>query len=634
MQKNLLLRRGLMLAVPLLFCFTIAYSQSKCDCATLTPELKATFDKSNRSGKLEDAHSVVTAQKANTDPCCQAVGYAMEAILFNTEGKTNESYASAVKALSLLDGKYNSYATMEANRMLGMYYNKKANADSSIIYYLKGLESATRENDHYAEAKLYSNISLVYINQKQFDKGLAFIKKSVASSIESKDTSAMAQAYSNLVTIYGELYDDTENMAYLDTSQQYAATALVFARASKNPINLIRNYLSMTKFEVVKKNYAGALAYSDTLLSMVDEKTNPSVLFSIYMDRGQISMELNKPADALEYFTKANDNALMLKNLFMQKQVSNRLYEAYKANGETDKALVHLEKYKQLSDSLVTKENAEVINEMEAKYNQAKNENKIKDLDKKKQLYLFLAVTGLLAAIAIAFYLRQQSLKHKKNILETEQRLNRARMNPHFFFNALTTLQKFALRENDGQAMASNLSKFSNIMRETLESSYKEYVTIEQEMDFLNEYLEVQKIRFPQTFSYEVTAAKDLETDELLIPAMIIQPFVENSIEHGFVGVDYPGHVSVQFSNDNPTGGQAGKELLIQITDNGKGLKTTAKENNEHISRASQIIKDRIYLLNIKLKTKAGFRIDNNPNGNGVIVKIHLPVLYKDQINS
>ena len=120
---------------------------------------------------------------------------------------------------------------------------------------------------------------------------------------------------------------------------------------------------------------------------------------------------------------------------------------------------------------------------------------------------------------------------------------------------------------------------------------------------------------------------KFLAIDELQIPAMIIQPFVENSIEHGFVGVDYPGNVSVKFTSVN-------KELLIQITDNGKGLSTSAKENNEHISRASQIIKDRIYLLNIKLKTKAGFSIDNNSAGNGVVVKIHLPLLYVDQKNS
>jgi LytS/YehU family sensor histidine kinase len=164
-------------------------------------------------------------------------------------------------------------------------------------------------------------------------------------------------------------------------------------------------------------------------------------------------------------------------------------------------------------------------------------------------------------------------------------------------------------------------------MRETLESTYKEYVTIEQEMEFLNEYLEVQKIRFPQTFSYEVIADKELDIDELQIPAMIIQPFVENSIEHGFVGADYPGNVAVNFSIEN-------NELLIKIVDNGKGLSATIKGDNEHISRASQIIKDRIYLLNIKLKTKAGFSIDNNSTGKGVIVKIHLPLLYKDQKNN
>jgi nitrate/nitrite-specific signal transduction histidine kinase len=90
------------------------------------------------------------------------------------------------------------------------------------------------------------------------------------------------------------------------------------------------------------------------------------------------------------------------------------------------------------------------------------------------------------------------------------------------------------------------------------------------------------------------------------------------------VGVDYPGKVNVNFTSEN-------KELLIQITDNGKGLNTAVKENNEHISRASQIIKDRIYLLNIKLKTKAGFSIDNNSSGNGVIVRIHLPLLYREQ---
>lgn len=182
-------------------------------------------------------------------------------------------------------------------------------------------------------------------------------------------------------------------------------------------------------------------------------------------------------------------------------------------------------------------------------------------------------------------------------------------------------MQRFAMKENDGKALASNLSKFSHIMRETLESTYKEYVSVKQEVEFLKEYLEIQKLRFPQMFSYALMVDGEMEADEVMIPSMIIQPFIENSIEHGFAGIDYPGDIRIDFK-------QQQQSIQIIIQDNGKGLAQPGAQNSEHISRASQIIKDRIYLLNIKLKTKADFSIDNNTEGKGVIVKINLPLLF------
>ncbi|MBL0135894.1 MAG: histidine kinase [Chitinophagaceae bacterium] len=291
--------------------------------------------------------------------------------------------------------------------------------------------------------------------------------------------------------------------------------------------------------------------------------------------------------------------------------------------GNLPRALQMMRIYDKIKDSVFKLQRLEKINELEQKYNKATNERTIRELDQQRSIYILLSLAGLLAVIVIAFFFRQQSLKQKHTILETEQRLNRARMNPHFFFNSLTALQKFALQENNGAAMASNLSRFSNIMRETLESTYKEYVTIEDEMEFLTQYLEVQKVRFPKTFSYEVTAPDDLEVDELQLPSMIIQPFIENSIEHGFAGVDYPGKIEVAFSKQ-------GEELLVRISDNGKGLNTESEKNNAHISRASQIIKDRLYLLNLKHKTKAQFTIENKAIGYGVEVVINLPLIYTD----
>ena len=170
--------------------------------------------------------------------------------------------------------------------------------------------------------------------------------------------------------------------------------------------------------------------------------------------------------------------------------------------------------------------------------------------------------------------------------------------------------------------LASRLSQFSDVMRKTLESTYQEYTTIEQEMQFLNQYLEIQKNRYPIAFDFSIEAKEDVEIDELLIPPMIIQPFVENSIEHGMASIDWKGHISIRFE-------KRADELYVEVLDNGKGLQAEKVEKNEHISRASEIIKDRIYLLATKVKSKARFTIGKPPDGTGVLVAIYLPLLYK-----
>jgi len=131
-------------------------------------------------------------------------------------------------------------------------------------------------------------------------------------------------------------------------------------------------------------------------------------------------------------------------------------------------------------------------------------------------------------------------------------------------------------------------------------------------------------MRFPEMFSYSLMVDGEMEPTDVMIPSMIIQPFIENSIEHGFSDISYPGEIRIDFK-------QVDKSVQIEIQDNGKGLSLPGSKTNEHISRASQIIKDRIYLLNIKLKTKADFSINNNKEGKGVTVKINLPLLYTNE---
>jgi two-component sensor histidine kinase len=593
----------------------ILHAQSDCRCSTYEDLLQAGKSKS-------EIYSQVIKEKSNI---CQAKAAELngEISLFEKNDLDSaEIYLKKAEELYKKTG-CTEGVTWNTYKQRFQVYWSRSDFPNAQEYALKFLHSAELDNNVYEQAMANTMIAIAFYRTSQFEKGLSFTDKAAALLPNITDLHKKQKILYFLSVRYMTHYLNTQTKSSIEKSLQYNLQHLVLSKQLKDTVEFSRSYFNLSGTEEESKNWNKAMAYLDSGYLFID-KTDSVDLYDYHVNKASLFLELKNYKEANLYADSALFFVLKTAHQVDIAVCYDLISRIAKAQGDYKRAFEYSDMGRVIKDSISNVDKTEAVAELEKKYNQAKNENTIKDLDKKKQFYLFLAIAGLLAALAISFFLRQQSLKHKKNILETEQRLNRARMNPHFFFNALTTLQKFALRENDGQAMASNLSRFSNIMRDTLESTYKEYVTIEQEMDFLNEYLEVQKIRFPQTFSYEVHADENLEIDELQIPAMIIQPFVENSIEHGFVGVDYPGKVTVHFTSEN-------KELLIQITDNGKGLNTTAKENNEHISRASQIIKDRIYLLNIKLKTKAGFSIDNNSTGNGVIVKIHLPLLYKEQ---
>ena len=503
-----------------------------------------------------------------------------------------------------------------------LYYTKGDFAKALDISF-KMLQSAEAAKNYYKQALCNTMISQLLNQTGQAARGIDYARKAIPFIEKIEFPSKKADILFKISKRFLWHYQDTKSISSLDSSELFSLQQLAIARSIKRNSSIAAALSNLEGVSYERKDFKKALQYQDSSFGYIN-KDDEGSLAMYYYDKADILIELGKYKEAavladtsLSLYKRTGSTAYISEGYALVSKIA-------RLNGDYKKAFEATELSHAINDSIKDVEKISEVAELEKKYNQAKNEKTIKELDQQKRIYLLLTIAALLAVVAIVFYLRQQSLKHKQTILETEQRLNRARMNPHFFFNALASLQSFAMRENDGKALASNLSKFSHIMRETLESSYKEYVTVEQEIDFLNEYLELQKIRFPKKFSFEVNADKNLEIDDLMIPSMILQPFVENSIEHGFAGIDYPGHVAVAFSKNE-------KEIVIHVNDNGLGLNYGAKNNHEHISRASQIIKDRIYLLNIKLKTKARFNIDNNENG-GVDVKIYLPLLYKENV--
>lgn len=171
----------------------------------------------------------------------------------------------------------------------------------------------------------------------------------------------------------------------------------------------------------------------------------------------------------------------------------------------------------------------------------------------------------------------------------------RAQMNPHFIFNALNSVQQYILQGNVDEANK-YLSKFSRLQREILHHCDQNFITLEKEIDMLQLYLELERLRFNGNFEYEVSLADDIDSNEIRIPPMILQPFVENAIWHGLMPKQEQRHVQVSFSLHTDD------LLLCTIRDNGIGRAAAARLKQEsgatpHQSKGLRLVYERLQIL-------------------------------------
>ncbi len=127
---------------------------------------------------------------------------------------------------------------------------------------------------------------------------------------------------------------------------------------------------------------------------------------------------------------------------------------------------------------------------------------------------------------------RQKEAELKAEIADTEMKVMRLQMNPHFIFNSLNSISDY-IRKNNSEEADDYLSKFAKVMRMTLENSEQQAIPLEEDMKALELYMQLEAKRLNNKFTYEIKVADDIDKENTLVPPMIFQPFVENSIWHG-----------------------------------------------------------------------------------------------------
>jgi len=233
----------------------------------------------------------------------------------------------------------------------------------------------------------------------------------------------------------------------------------------------------------------------------------------------------------------------------------------------------------------------------------------------KKRFRGIVGAIGIISLLGIILFIGFRRYKEEQKELLMQQRLLRAQMNPHFTFNALYAIQ--SLIKTDSVLAIKYLNSFSKLLRLVLENSMANYVPLEDELESIEQYLELQQLRFPKRFTY--TIDNQLPEDTIDIPSMLIQPFVENAIEHGFADSTYTGVLLITLSRKH-------KKLFCTIEDNGKGI-----QQKERSKKSASIA-----LITDFISKKTGTTVlikDNTttPTKTGVIVSFQLP--YKSYTN-
>jgi len=214
--------------------------------------------------------------------------------------------------------------------------------------------------------------------------------------------------------------------------------------------------------------------------------------------------------------------------------------------------------------------------------------------------FWFIGLTILISTVAATFIIRQKIRKIKeeaekktqisKQIAELEMKALQSQMNPHFVFNSINSIQNFVLGNQTDDALK-YLAHFSQLLRSVLNFASLKFISIAEELEFLDHYTQLEKMRFDHCFAIDYHIEDSINPKEVLIPPMVLQPIIENSIKHGLVYKNPQGKIIISFN-------QYDDILYCTISDNGIGPELASqKQTKTHTSKALSIIRERLKIL-------------------------------------
>lgn len=489
---------------------------------------------------------------------------------------------------------------------------------------LQALRYATELDNKSHIATCYSNIGLIFSDQKKNEKAIPYYEKAIAMFIATGDSAKLASNYSDLGAIYEEMHQGAKARKYLYLALRCGQSAGNMNTVATAHTNLGANFISAALPD-------SALHHLQQAIGLWEKQGDIEGLIPCIVNVAYIYAKKGDHRKAHLYVSQANQMAHAIHSPHFVSETEKILSELARESGDYKNAYDHYRRYVSVRDSMFNEENAAKIvksqmsyefdkKQMLARQQQLKKDAETEAMRRKQQTIIW-AVSGALVLLSVIAFLviRQFRFKSREREMQLEQKLLRSQMNPHFIFNSLQAIQNFILKRNEKDAVR-YLGSFASITRSVLENSRLEMIPLRKEVSLLDNYLQLQKLRFGDKFDYEVLVDDSISQDEVYIPPMLSQPFIENALEHGMNGVETGGLIRVQF-------GMQEQALVLEIRDNGYGMQAEKKQEKDHTSLAMTITRERIELMNSKSASKISFAVSEAYPGSGRVgVKVRFVI--------
>lgn len=554
-------------------------------------------------------------------------------------------YATAALEKSIAENDKNSQARCY-NTLATLYYNSgNYSAASKYFGLASGLYAELKDPKNKAYSDKYlaasnSKLEALYKKEAGYEKSF----KKTKSKVENKKTSELKyrasqysdgspekiDIYNELGTYYLENKDTVQAISYMNqaaSNSKVASDAVLFSNSSK----ISGNYLA-------SGNYQLNLQYQNGLVTEGIKRGSDKIVTAAKQNIATTYLETDQPNRAIPFLKESIQLANKSQDIEQKQKSVKELARAYENLGQYDKALSVIKDYVHTMDSLQSLQVAtteanialnEEFSKQEARIQKLIVTQKQKEADYRKQRNIVwgLGLTVLVFGILTWMLVRNIRQKQTANMKIRLGSL-RTQMNPHFIFNSLNSVNNY-ISKNDERSANRYLADFSKLMRSVLKNSDQDFVGLETEMETLRIYLELEHFRFGDKFDYTIEVADGIDTDQVQVPPMLIQPYIENAIWHGLRYKETKGKLEVKLFTDDD-------KLYCTVRDNGIGrVQSAALKTRHQKTYQSTGIKnttERIELLNKMHGTKlniAIFDLTENGKPDGTLVKMSLPYIMQ-----